>query len=105
MGQVSSSRTTDNQLFRDEERRLRSLLDVAPDAMVVVDQGGRIVLVNTQTEKLFGYHQEDILARPLEVLIPERFRERHRGHRGRFSAEPRVRPMGAQLQLFGLRKD
>src|SRR5262249_36231441 len=88
-----------------EEHRLRSLLDVAPDAMVLVDQAGTVVLVNSQTEKLFGYHQNEILGRPVEVLIPERFRERHRGHRGKFSDEPRVRPMGAKLQLFGLRKD
>jgi PAS domain S-box-containing protein len=73
--------------------------------MVVVDQAGRVVLVNRQTETLFGYKQEEILGRPVEVLIPERFREQHRGHRGKFSAEPRVRPMGAKLQLFGLRKD
>src|SRR5215469_12988748 len=103
------SRTSMPTKFRrqrsTEERRLRSLLDVAPDAMVVVDQVGRVVLVNTQTEKLFGYQQEEIVGHPVEVLIPERFRERHRGHRGKFSAEPRVRPMGAKLQLFGLRKD
>jgi len=88
-----------------EERRLRSLLEVAPDAMLVVDQAGVIVLVNPQTERLFGYHQEEVLGRPVEVLIPERFRERHSGHRTNFFSEPRVRPMGAKLQLFGLRKD
>ena len=88
-----------------EERRLRSLLEVAPDAMLVVDQAGVIVLVNPQTERLFGYHQEEVLGCPVEVLIPERFRERHRGHRTNFFSEPRVRPMGAKLQLFGLRKD
>jgi PAS domain S-box-containing protein len=87
------------------EGRFRGLLEAAPDSMVVVDQAGKIVFVNTQTETLFGYPQEEILGRPVEILIPERFRERHRGHRGKFSAEPRVRPMGAKLQLFGLRKD
>src|SRR5215469_439839 len=88
-----------------EEHRLRSLLDVAPDAMVVVDQAGRVVVVNSQTERLFGYKQDEILGRPVEFLIPERFRERHQAHRGKFSAEPQVRPMGAKLQLFGFRKD
>jgi len=73
--------------------------------MFVVDQAGVIVLVNSQTERLFGYLQEEILGRAVEILIPERFRERHRGHRLEFAAEPRVRPMGAKLQLFGLRKD
>jgi len=73
--------------------------------MLVVDQAGVIVLVNPQTERLFGYHQEEVLGCPVEVLIPERFRERHRGHRTNFFSEPRVRPMGAKLQLFGLRKD
>jgi protein-histidine pros-kinase len=73
--------------------------------MVVVDQAGTIVIANSQTEKLFGYHQKEILGPTVEVLIPERFRERHRGNRGKFSAEPRVRPMGAKPELFGLRKD
>jgi PAS domain S-box-containing protein len=73
--------------------------------MLVVDQAGVIVLVNPQAEKLFGYQQQEILGRPVEILIPEQFRQRHRGHREKFSAEPRVRPMGAKLQLLGLRKD
>jgi PAS domain S-box-containing protein len=73
--------------------------------MLVADQGGVIVLVNRQTEILFGYQQEELLGRPVEVLIPERFRERHRGHRTNFFSEPQVRPMGVKLQLFGLRKD
>jgi PAS domain S-box-containing protein len=68
-----------------------------------MDQAGVIVLVNPQTERLFGYQQEDILGRPVEVLIPEPFRERHRGHRTNFFSDPR--PMGVRLQLFGLRKD
>jgi len=86
-----------------EPRHLRSLLEIAPDAMLVMDQAGVIVLVNPQTERLFGYQQEDILGRPVEVLIPEPFRERHRGHRTNFFSDPR--PMGVRLQLFGLRKD
>src|SRR5215469_13441777 len=90
---------------RLEERRAVDLLEAAPDAMVVVDQAGRIVLVNAQTERLFGYQREEILGQPVEVLIPQHFRERHQAHRLTFFSEPRVRPMGAQLQLFGLRKD
>ena len=90
---------------RLEERRAEDLLEAAPDAMVVVDQAGRIVLINAQTERLFGYQREEILGQHFEVLIPQRFRERHQAHRLTFFSEPRVRPMGAQLQLFGLRKD
>src|SRR6516164_5592324 len=70
-----------------EKHRLRGLLELAPDAMVIVDQAGMIALVNTQTERLFGHRQEEIIGRPVEILVPERFRERHRGHRGKFSAE------------------
>ena len=80
------------------------LLDAAPDAMVVVDQDGKIVLVNTQTERLFGYQREEILGLDVEVLIPERLREQHRLHRKGFFAQPHVRAMGAGLELFGVRK-
>ena len=88
-----------------EERRAEDLLEAAPDAMVVVDQTGRIVLVNAQTEKLFGYQRQEILGQLVEVLIPHRFGEQHQAHRITYSSEPRVRPMGAGLQLLGLRKD
>jgi PAS domain S-box-containing protein len=90
---------------RLETRRAEDLLEAAPDAMVVVDQRGRIVLVNAQTERLFGYLREEILGQAVEVLIPQRFYERHQAHRSSFFCGPRARPMGAQLPLFGLRKD
>src|ERR1017187_7992842 len=83
----------------------QGILEAAPDGMVVINRQGQIVLVNSQTEKLFGYKREELLNQPLEVLIPERFRVQHNGHRRDFLADPKVRAMGATLQLQGLRKD
>jgi two-component system cell cycle sensor histidine kinase/response regulator CckA len=87
------------------EERLRRLLDSASDAMVIVGHDGKIVLVNTQTEKLFGYKREELLGQPVEVLVPERFWAVHRAHRDHYMADPVARPMGAGSELFGLKKD
>ncbi len=72
---------------------------------LVVNQQGAVVLVNAQVERLFGYHRDELLGQPMEMLVPERLRGRHPGHRMGFFSQPRLRPMGAGLELFGQRKD
>src|SRR5690606_18053707 len=87
------------------EAMFRGLLESAPDAMVIVGSDGRIVLVNRQTEQLFGWPRDELIGSPVEVLVPHASRERHRGHREVFAEHPQLRPMGVGLELFGLRRD
>jgi PAS domain S-box-containing protein len=87
------------------EAKFTGLLESAPDAMVIADERGRIVLVNAQTERLFGYPRRELLGRGVEILVPERFHGRHAGHRAAYFAAPGVRPMGAGLDLHGRRAD
>jgi protein-histidine pros-kinase len=87
------------------EGTFRDLLESAPDAMVIVDPDGRILLVNAQTERHFGYPREELVGQCVELLVPERFRVGHRGHRDGYFADPRLRPMGAGLDLFARRRD
>jgi PAS domain S-box-containing protein len=84
---------------------VRSVLDSAPDAMIIIDTTGAIRYANRQVTALFGHEGEAISGQPVEVLLPERFRHRHKAHRDGYVNNVRVRPMGMGLELFGRRAD
>ncbi|MFQ5990620.1 MAG: PAS domain S-box protein, partial [Candidatus Methylomirabilales bacterium] len=88
-----------------QEAKFRRLLETAPDAMVIVNTDGKIVLVNGQTEALFGYAREELIGQGVETLIPERFQAEHIEHRRAYFSHPRVRPMGSGLDLMARHKD
>jgi PAS domain S-box-containing protein len=87
------------------EERFRQVVESAPSAMVMVGPAGRIAMVNAQSEKLFGYPRDELLGRPIEILVPERFRHNHPRLRTAFFVDPQSRPMGAGRDLYGLKKD
>jgi PAS domain S-box-containing protein len=90
---------------RRSEEMLRMAVDAAPNAMIMADASGIIVLVNAQTEKLFGYTREELVGCGVDMLIPKKYRQAHPGYRADFMREPRARAMGAGRDLFGVRKD
>lgn len=89
----------------ESEAKFRGLVNDAPDAMLLVDKTGRIVLANDEAERLFGYAQQELLGAPLEMLVPERLRSRHVADRATYLTAPVTRPMGVGLELYGVRKD
>src|SRR3954468_13880116 len=84
---------------------LYGVLEAAPDGIVLVDPAGRIVLVNSQAERLFGYAHDMLIGQSVEVLVPDGFRPTHHRHREGYVSDPRARAMGSGLQLSGLRAD
>lgn len=93
------------QAVRKSEARFRSLLGAAPDPIVITDAAGVIVLTNQQAAHQFGYSEAELLGRPVEMLMPEGFRQRHLQHRDRYARTPEVRPMGVGMDLLARRKD
>jgi protein-histidine pros-kinase len=87
------------------DSRYRQLLEDAPDAIVIVNDTGRMVFFNKQAEEVFGYQRSEMLGEALEILLPERYRGGHVAHRVGYFSHSRTRPMGAGLELQGLRKD
>ncbi len=102
---ISNDVSKEARLIRQAEHKFRGLLEAAPDAIVIVDRKGEIILANARTEKLFGYTQEELLHHSVDMLLPERLRARHEAHRQEFFRDPRVHRMGSGLELYGLRKD
>jgi PAS domain S-box-containing protein len=111
VGQVSDAATA--ATVREEiaarvaqsERQYRGLLEAAPDAIIVSDTEGKILLVNAETERLFGYERAELIGQPVDILVPQGARGRHSGHRASYAAHPRTRAMGEGRKLSGLRKD
>jgi PAS domain S-box-containing protein len=104
-GRVADVTRLSRAALEASEARFRQVVEGGPNAMVMTDSAGRIEMVNTQTERMFGYARAEMLGQPVEMLLPARLRERHPGLRGLFALDPRQRPMGAGRDLHGLCKD
>ena len=104
-GMLVASTVREVDAASESEAYFRTLLESAPDAMIIVDDAGKITIVNEQAEQMFGYQRDELLGHAVEMLLPERVRENHLSHRARFASTPSLRPMGPGLDLVGLRKD
>jgi PAS domain S-box-containing protein len=106
---VAVRRALEERKLREQQGQAQHLferaVESAPSGIVMTDESGRIVLVNNETERLFGYRREELLGHAVELLIPSRFREEHPGHRAAYRGAPTKRSMGHGRDLFGLRKD
>ncbi len=100
-----TDRKKTEEALRVSENRFRSLFEFSPDAIVVTDRDGRITEINGQVARFFGYERAELIGQAIEILIPERFRGAHPGHRKEYTGHPQTRPMGIGLELRGLRKD
>ena len=96
---------TDKLHAEESEAYFRVLIEAAPDAMIIVDGGGEIVIVNAQAETMFGYDRAEMLGNTIEMLLPERIRKAHVSHRDGFINDPELRPMGINMELVGQRSD
>ena len=105
MRQTSEQQAAEAPTVHALNEEFRRALDAAPDAIVLVDRTGRMVLVNSETERLFGYPAPELVGQPIEVLVPARLRSAHSNHRDHYFGDPHRRPMGSGLELAGLRKD
>lgn len=104
-GTLITSIIRDVSAQRQTEARFRGLLEAAPDGILVADSRGKIVIVNSQLERLFGYTRDEMLGQSIEMLVPERFRDGHYDDRERYQSDPKTRPMGAGRPLTGRTKD
>jgi PAS domain S-box-containing protein len=104
-GAMVMSAIRDTSERKKAEQKFRGLLESAPDAIVIVNRDGEIVLINSQTEQLFGYPRQELLGQKIEVLIPRRYGDKHPGFRSGFFDKARPRAMGAGVELFGVRRD
>ena len=101
----SSPQESIARALRKSEERFRQVVEAAPNAMVMINQDGLIEMLNAQAERVFGYERQELLGKPIEMLVPERFRKAHPGLRGSFFSNPVSRPMGVGRDLYGLKKD